>query len=196
MHLVAEKGRATLANLLIESGASVNADDYVMRKPLHYGAFAPNGAPVVSVLIAFGADVNTRDIYGETPLHRAVIKGNATIAATLIAAGAHWGEACESPEIVNPAGATPPCLCESPNVKTDLDACEPVAVLRRAVGFECRCEPVRLPGAEYRRERGGRAGSLRRAKRASLRGRGSPGVLRRDAVGLRPRLNPVRWARH
>ena len=119
---------------------------------------------------------------------------------------------CAAPAVLN-AGANR-CDCPAPNVGTDgadapgdcvaasAESCgglNPAEVLRfggggmcrgcgmrRASGFECGGEPVRLSRAECRNGRGGRAGGLCRRQRGKLRRIDSAGVLRFGGGGLRP----------
>ncbi|KAJ8680563.1 hypothetical protein QAD02_016350 [Eretmocerus hayati] len=56
--------RISMMKLLLESGADVNAKDYLLQTPLHYAS-----QETVLLLIDHGADVNVQNIYGETPLH-------------------------------------------------------------------------------------------------------------------------------
>ena len=123
--------RAHIIPVLISAGANVNAKDGNDSTPIHT-AIGRNHAVIVAALISARADLNVKNKDGHAALHHAANNANgeshASVIATLIEAGAHWGEACASPGFVNPAGPTPPCLCESPNVETNLGACEPVAV--------------------------------------------------------------------
>ena len=130
LHQAARYGRAAIAATLIAAGAEVNAKGNGDNTPLHRAAIWGNVA-VVATLIAAGAEVNAKNnSNGYTPLrwtvrygHAAIADGRAAVAAALIAAGGHWGESCGA-AVVNPAGPTPPCLCESPNVGT-ADSCQP-----------------------------------------------------------------------
>ena len=102
--------------------ADVHVTSSVGHTPLHNAAVSGH-VSVVSALLAAGADVNATTSAGETPLR----VSHADAAALLIAAGGHWGEVCAGAAVVNPAGPSPSCLCESPNVETDSGACEAVA---------------------------------------------------------------------
>ena len=105
-------------------------------------------ASIVSVLIKEGARVNARDNNNMTPLQ----VSHATVRAILIAAGGHWGAACANRFVVNPAGPSPPCICKSPNVKTNLGACEVVAVCDSPAALDAaanRCDcPAPNVGAD------------------------------------------------
>ena len=122
LHRAAQQGNASVASILIAAGAEVNAKTNSFgNTPLHEAT--PYGhVSVVSVLIAAGAEVNAKDDDDKTPLHTAAYHGRTSVVSVLIAAGGHWGEACAGAATVNPAGASIPCLCESPNVGT-VDNC-------------------------------------------------------------------------
>ena len=64
----------------------------------------------VSCNLDSGANANTLNAQMKTPLALAAANGYAAAARLLINAGGHYGEACESDEVVNPASASPPCL--------------------------------------------------------------------------------------
>ena len=146
-HIAAGCGRVSVLAYLISVGGAVNArSDYPYGgyTPLHdaaNGSYAGCGVKrktraaalsVVLTLIAAGAEVNViresqipQDL---RPLHYAVAWRASLVVSALIVAGAHWGVSCENGNVVNPAGATPPCICESPKVRTAAGACESVAV--------------------------------------------------------------------
>ena len=64
----------------------------------------------VSCNLDSGASANTLNAQMQTPLALAAANGYAAAARLLINAGGHYGEACESDEVVNPDSASPPCL--------------------------------------------------------------------------------------
>ena len=64
----------------------------------------------VSCNLDSGANANTLNAQMQTPLALAAANGYAAAARLLINAGGHYGEACESDEVVNPDSASPPCL--------------------------------------------------------------------------------------
>ena len=125
LHLAAGSGHAAVVSLLLSAGAEVNAKNLIDNTPLHHAAKSAH-ASAVSLLLSARADVNAKNIYGNTPLHETSDAGFSSCAGSaaacaavrpvLIAAGAHWGEACAGAAVVNPAGPAVPCICESPNV--------------------------------------------------------------------------------
>ena len=126
LHYAAGFGQVSVVSALIAAGAEVDAKADNDETPLHKAA--RNGrAPVVSTLIAEGADVNAKNSGGETPLRKAGGGGKADVVSALIAAGGNWGEACESGKTVNPAGPSPPCVCQPPYVRMG-DNCAPPGV--------------------------------------------------------------------
>ena len=117
LHVAAGAGDLVSVNYLITAHmADVNAT-VSGETPLHVAA--GNGhVSVVLTLIEKKAEVNATDSDDLTPLHWAAFQDHAAVVAALIAAGGHYGEACASPAVVNPAGPDPSCVCESPNVGT------------------------------------------------------------------------------
>ena len=123
----------SVVSALIAAGADVNAKTRGGWTPLHQAVIA--NVSVVSALIAAGANVNAKSNSGRTPLRatwntsfyapRGFHAVGAVAAPVLIAAGGHWGEACAKPAAVNPAGDSPPCLCESPNLGTPAECVAP-----------------------------------------------------------------------
>jgi len=61
----------SIAEILIDKGANVNARDNDWKTPLHYAASSGN-AKVVELLIANSADVNAIDIFGLTAIYYAL----------------------------------------------------------------------------------------------------------------------------
>ena len=70
MHRAAHKGYTGIAELLIDNGADVNAENGNGKTPLHRAVNEGHKA-TVELLIANGADVNTKDEDGDTPLNDA-----------------------------------------------------------------------------------------------------------------------------
>ena len=117
LYQAAERGHLSVVAALIKAEADVNVRAYSNLAPLHEAAKGGH-LSIVATLIAAGADVNAKDDGGETPLLKAEAGGYSSVVSALIAGGAHWGTACAKPAVVNPAGPSQPCLCESPNVGT------------------------------------------------------------------------------
>ena len=150
LHRIAdEDGRIPVISVLLAAGADVNAKDNSDRAPLHYAIYGIGArAPVVSILLAAGADVNAKDNDGKTPLHRAIDFGSSSVIPVLIAAGGHWGEACAAPFVVNPAGASTPCICGAGTVEINGE-CEPLEncaapSTRNESTNQCECRPPNL----------------------------------------------------
>ena len=106
-----------MVSLLIAAGASVNTTATVVSRngnaeirSVTTPMFAASG------LNQYKPRESIRDIWSS---HRSALL------AMLIAAGGHWGEACARPTVVNPAGASPPCICQSPNVGAPEDCAAP-----------------------------------------------------------------------
>ncbi|NXI78480.1 ANR52 phosphatase, partial [Rhipidura dahli] len=72
LHAAAYIGDVAILELLILSGANVNAKDTVWLTPLHRAAASRHegGAPgPLHLLLKHSADVNARDKHWQTPLH-------------------------------------------------------------------------------------------------------------------------------
>jgi ankyrin repeat protein len=89
LHYAAFFNHPSLAEYLLQAGASVNAVSRNNMKvmPLH-SAVATGAVEVVRLLIAHGADVNARQQDEFTPLHGAAENGNIEIVQMLLAANA------------------------------------------------------------------------------------------------------------
>ena len=123
-----DSGNAAVVAALLAGGASVNVRNDVGETPLHlavYDALWKDSVDGVSLLIAAGADVNAKDNGGYTPL--ASDAGYPPVRAVVIAAGGHWGEACPDGAGANPAGRSPPCVCETAFYLAEKSACVPYA---------------------------------------------------------------------
>ena len=70
LHLAAMYGHQSIAQLLIENKADVNAGDCNGSTPLHVATCQDMSALVV-LLVKNGADINSRSLNGSTPLHSA-----------------------------------------------------------------------------------------------------------------------------
>ncbi len=99
LHRAARAGTTAMAELLIESGAHLEAGTRLgAHRPLHV-ASASGRSGVVAVLVAAGADVNARTETGAVPLHFAAASGSADAVAALLSGGAEvdprepvWGQ--------------------------------------------------------------------------------------------------------
>ncbi|HJT57357.1 MAG TPA: sigma-70 family RNA polymerase sigma factor [Ktedonobacteraceae bacterium] len=83
LHEAAERGHVSIAELLIDYGANVNARTRSSLTPL-YNAILGHHTDVVKLLLARGADVDGALANGLTPLHLAAMKGYSDIAAILL----------------------------------------------------------------------------------------------------------------
>lgn len=98
MHLAATQCSLRGLSLLLANGASINANDYRGRTPLHaacatcHGTSSTDGShcalACIELLLSSGALEDARDAKGQTALHLAVLAGNLSAARALIAAGA------------------------------------------------------------------------------------------------------------
>ena len=70
LHIAAMYGHQSIAQLLIENKADVNAGDCNGSTPLHVASCQDMSALVV-LLVKNGADINSRTLNGSTPLHSA-----------------------------------------------------------------------------------------------------------------------------
>ena len=86
----AEGNYETIVGYLLESGASVHAEDNFGWTPLHRAMVNRNGDRVAQMLLTHGADINARCSFKKTPLHLAIEKGNDSMVSFLLAAGADY----------------------------------------------------------------------------------------------------------
>jgi ankyrin repeat protein len=100
LHWAAERGDASMAEMLVYAGASVTAVTRIGQyTPLHLASRA-GSAPVVQALLKAGADASARaTTTGVTALHLAAAAGNADVVKMLADAGAdvnakehEWGQ--------------------------------------------------------------------------------------------------------
>lgn len=87
LHFAAGYGRRDVVELLLASGASIQARDDGGLHPLH-NACSFGHADVVRLLLEAGANPNTRDNWNYTPLHEAAIKGKVDVCIALLQHGA------------------------------------------------------------------------------------------------------------
>ncbi len=85
LHVAAEGAATGVVEVLLASGANVNAIDFSRQTPLFLAVRHPE---ILPILLAAGADVNWKDGSGDTPLMRAVTFGMVQSVEALIKAGA------------------------------------------------------------------------------------------------------------
>ena len=87
LHIAAWKGHVSIAEALIEGGATVDARDRNRETPLHKATW-DGVEPVIRFLVQKGAEVDATDLKGWTPLHWASWKGQTEVVKELVAQGA------------------------------------------------------------------------------------------------------------
>ncbi|KAG9334709.1 hypothetical protein JZ751_007244 [Albula glossodonta] len=87
LHLAAQQGHYSTAEVLLRAGVSRDARTKVDRTPLHMAA-AEGHALIVELLVGSGADVNAKDMLKMTALHWAAEHGHSQAAEVLIRYGA------------------------------------------------------------------------------------------------------------
>uniref|UniRef100_A0A2R5LDL0 Poly [ADP-ribose] polymerase n=2 Tax=Ornithodoros turicata TaxID=34597 RepID=A0A2R5LDL0_9ACAR len=87
LHLAAGYNNFEVAELLLENGADVNAQDKGGLIPLH-NASSYGHLDIAALLIKYNTVVNATDRWGFTPLHEAAQKGRTQLCALLLAHGA------------------------------------------------------------------------------------------------------------
>jgi len=90
LHDAAMAGDVEQVQLLISSGADVNARDMTGYTPLFY-AVQSGQKKAAELLIGGGANVNARDGNGNTPLHYAAVRGHYDMCEVLVSNGADVG---------------------------------------------------------------------------------------------------------
>ncbi|CAG5098084.1 Oidioi.mRNA.OKI2018_I69.XSR.g15365.t1.cds [Oikopleura dioica] len=87
LHLAAGYNNIEVAEILIEYGADVNAEDRGGLIPLHNAA-SYGHVEIAQVLLKHGSHVNANDRWQFTPLHEAAQKGRTQLCALLLSHGA------------------------------------------------------------------------------------------------------------
>ena len=87
LHMAVQQGQKETAELLIEIGADINAEDTFGETPLHY-AVGRGDMQLTEFLIQKGADVKSTARVGWTPLHCVAANGSKELARLLIQKGA------------------------------------------------------------------------------------------------------------
>ncbi|KAI5748310.1 hypothetical protein M8J77_024149 [Diaphorina citri] len=110
LHLAAGYNNVDVAELLLEKGADVNAQDKGGLIPLH-NASSYGHLDIAALLIKHKTVVNATDKWGFTPLHEAAQKGRTQLSALLLAHGA-------DPFLKNQEGQTPLDLTVAEDVRS------------------------------------------------------------------------------
>ncbi|XP_029976467.1 GA-binding protein subunit beta-2a [Salarias fasciatus] len=87
LHLAAQHGHYSTADVLLRAGVSRDARTKVDRTPLHMAA-AEGHTVIVELLVRSGADINAKDMLKMTALHWAAQHGHQGVAEALIKHGA------------------------------------------------------------------------------------------------------------
>ncbi|XP_077937198.1 GA-binding protein subunit beta-2a isoform X1 [Gasterosteus aculeatus] len=87
LHLAAQHGHYSTADVLLRAGVSRDARTKVDRTPLHMAA-AEGHTVIVELLVRSGADINAKDMLKMTALHWAAQHAHHGVAETLIKHGA------------------------------------------------------------------------------------------------------------
>ncbi|KAM6972858.1 GA-binding protein subunit beta-2a [Aplochiton taeniatus] len=87
LHLAAQHGHYSTADVLLRAGVSRDARTKVDRTPLHMAA-AEGHTVIVELLVRSGADINAKDMLKMTALHWAAQHGHYTVVDTLVKNGA------------------------------------------------------------------------------------------------------------
>ncbi|XP_074469122.1 GA-binding protein subunit beta-2a [Sebastes fasciatus] len=87
LHLAAQHGHYSTADVLLRAGVSRDARTKVDRTPLHMAA-AEGHTVIVELLVRSGADINAKDMLKMTALHWSAQHGHHGVAETLIKHGA------------------------------------------------------------------------------------------------------------
>ncbi|XP_037282479.2 tankyrase isoform X1 [Rhipicephalus microplus] len=136
LHLAAGYNNLEVAELLLENGADVNAQDKGGLIPLH-NASSYGHLDIAALLIKYNTVVNATDRWGFTPLHEAAQKGRTQLCALLLAHGA-------DSTMKNHEGQTPLDIAAAEDVRCLLtDAMPPHALppSAKASTVQSQCPP-------------------------------------------------------
>lgn len=89
LHHACYKGDKASAEILIDSGANINAFSNSKKSPMHFAALN-NHQECLELLIQRGADIEAQTDENCTPLHMAAKKGNLVCLQILLYAGANY----------------------------------------------------------------------------------------------------------
>lgn len=88
LHIASVKGEFDIVELLLDSGADANSEEFSKSEtPLHWASLG-GSAGIIKQLVLAGADIDARNDYQNTPLHIAVDSSHAQAAQQLIELGA------------------------------------------------------------------------------------------------------------
>ncbi|KAK6638711.1 hypothetical protein RUM43_006978 [Polyplax serrata] len=134
LHLAAGYNNIEVAELLLEHGADVNAQDKGGLIPLH-NASSYGHLDIAALLIKYHTVVNATDKWGFTPLHEAAQKGRTQLCALLLAHGA-------DPFLKNQEGQTPLDLATAEDVRCLL---QDAMALQQGVALHLPSQGTPLP---------------------------------------------------
>jgi ankyrin repeat protein len=109
LHLASHCAKLEMARLLLDHGANVNAEDNLLKTPLHHVAGSQHAVEedairVSRLLIERGADLNAQDIRCETPLHSASSSGRIGLVVVLLAHAAVRNDRGQNPSRLGSEG--------------------------------------------------------------------------------------------
>jgi ankyrin repeat protein len=113
LHLASHCAKLEMARLLLDHGANANAEDNLLRTPLHHvtggqHAVEEDAIRVSQLLIERGADLNAQDIRCETPLHSASSSGRLGLVRVLLAHVAVRNDQDQGPSQLGSEGENSP----------------------------------------------------------------------------------------